>query len=208
MMDHRFQQPRLENRPFEFVSEDGGFSMIELVVALAVLLVVMSGAIGLFSILNRTYTTQNVAAAVQQVARTGIDIMTRNIRMAGFNPLNKKTIGIVEATPQKIRFRLDLDRNGKIEADAARKEDIAFLLNRNRQLIQQYNGKNASNRSLIDNVSDLDFNYLDANGLETHDVDNIRTVEITLTVEEPAGREGFLSRTYSTRVICRNLGLQ
>jgi type II secretory pathway component PulJ len=190
------------------VSGSGGFSVIELVVALAVMLLVMTGIISLFTTLNRTYTTQNVAAAVQQVVRTGIDIMTRNIRMAGFNPLNINPIGIVEASTNKIRFRLDLDGNGEIEADADRNEDIAYLLNGNKQLIQQLNGNNASNRSLVDNVSDLKFKYLDADGQETYDVDNVRAVEITLTVQEPAGRKHLLSRTYSTRVICRNLGLQ
>lgn len=203
-----FKRPRLENSPFGAVYGRGGFSVIELVVALAVMLVVMSGIISLFTTLSRTYTTQNVAAAVQQVVRTGIDIMTRNIRMAGFNPLNINPVGIVEASPSKIRFRLDLDRNGEIEADADRNEDIAYLLNGNNQLIQQLDGNNASNRSLVDNVSDLKFRYLDADDQETNDVDNVRAVEITLTVREPAGRKQFLSRTYATRVICRNLGLQ
>ena len=188
-MYHTSKKPGLENISLDTVSASRGFSVIELVVALAVMLVVMSGVIGLFAVLNRTYTTQNVAAAVQQVTRAGINIMTRNIRMAGFNPLDIDTIGIIEATPHKIRFGLDWDGNGQIEADAVRKEDIAYLLNSKQQLIQQYNGNNASNRSLVDNVSDLKFKYLDVDGLETNDVGEVRTVEISLTVQEPAGRE-------------------
>ena len=207
-MKNHMRRSRLDNRLSDTVSGNRGYSVIELVVSLAVMLVMMIGIIGLFTTLNRTYTTQNVAAAVQQVVRTGIDIMTRNIRMAGFNPVNINSIGIVEASSNKIRFRLDSDGNGEIEAGADRKEDIAYFINRNRQLIQQFNGSSATNRSLVDNVSDLKFKYLDADGRETNDIENIRAVEITLTVQEPAGREHFLSRSYSTRVICRNLGLQ
>ena len=48
----------------------------------------------LFALVNQSYTTQNVAANVQQVVRTGIDIMTQNIRMAGFNPLKLNDVGI------------------------------------------------------------------------------------------------------------------
>jgi hypothetical protein len=92
--------------------------------------------------------------------------------------------------------------------DAHPREDIAFLLNRNKQLIKQNNGNSRSNRSLVDNVRDLKFKYFDADDQETNSVNDIRTIEITLTVREKAGREQFLSRTYSTRVICRNLGLQ
>jgi len=33
----------------------------------------------------------------------------------------------------------------------------------------------------------------------------IRTVGITLTVNRPAGRDGTVSRTYTTQVRCRNL---
>ena len=36
--------------------------------------------------------------------------------------------------------------------------------------------------------------------------EDISTVEISIHVEEPAGREGMVQRTYSTRVRCRNAG--
>ena len=207
-MKHLSKHLHKKKAPLGIMVGSDGFSVVELVVALGVMLVVMVGMISLFTSLNRTYTTQNATAAVQQVARTGIDIMTRNIRMAGFNPLNKNPIGILEASAEKIRFLCDLDGSGSIEVDADPREDIAFLLNRNRQLIKQNNGNSRSNRSLVENVRELKFKYFDADDQETNSVDDIRTVEITLTVRERAGREQFLSRTYSTRVICRNLGLQ
>lgn len=188
-------------------SGNSGFTLLEVIVALTITLIVMSGIISLLNSLNRTYTGQNVAAAVQQVTRAGIDIMTRNIRMAGLNPLNLEPIGIVEASGDKIRFKLDLDGSGAIEAGADIREDIAFLLNRKNQLIRQYDGNNRSNRSLLDNVSELKFKYLDADDQETSSLDAIRTVEISLTVKESSGMGQFMSRTFSTRVICRNLGL-
>jgi type IV pilus assembly protein PilW len=207
-MKHLLKHLRVKKASIGIRVGNDGFSVVELVVALGVMLMVMVGIISLFTSLNRTYTTQNAAAAVQQVTRTGIDIMTRNIRMAGFNPLNKNPIGIIEASSEKIRFLCDLDGSGSIEVDAHPREDIAFLLNRNKQLIKQNNGNSRSNRSLVDNVRDLKFKYFDADDQETNSVNDIRTIEITLTVREKAGREQFLSRTYSTRVICRNLGLQ
>jgi hypothetical protein len=57
-------------------------------------------------------------------------------------------------------------------------------------------------------VSDLQFGYLDANDAETSVLDEIRAVEISLTVREPAGKQRFLSRTYATRILCRNLVLR
>jgi len=199
-------------KPFKYLqpkthplSGDEGFTLAEVVMALGIMLLVLTAIINLFTSLNRTYTTQNVAAGVQQVTRAGIDIMTRNIRMAGFNPLNLNPIGIVQASPDMIRFKLDTDGDGTIATNTS--EDMAYLLNGNKQLIRQLNGDSYSNVSLVENVADLTFRYLDNQDLETNELSAIRTVEVSLTVEEPAGRDRVLSRTYATRVICRNLNL-
>jgi Tfp pilus assembly protein PilW len=199
-------------KPFKYLqskthplSGDEGFTLAEVVMALGIMLVVLTAIINLFTSLNRIYTTQNVAAGVQQVTRAGIDIMTRYIRMAGLNPLNLNPIGIVQASPDMIRFKLDTDGDGTIATNTS--EDMAYLLNGNKQLIRQLNGNSYSNVSLVENVTDLTFRYLDNQDLETNELSAIRTVEVSLTVEEPAGRDRVLSRTYATRVICRNLNL-
>ena len=200
-----------KKNPLSIISGNAGFTLAELVLAMGIMLVVLAAIISLFTSLTRSYTTQTVAAGVQQVTRAGIDIMTRNIRMAGLNPLNINPIGIVQATSNSIRFRYDTDGDGTIDTNATGEdnEDMGYLLNTNDQLIRQLNGKASSNRSLVDNVSDLTFGYLDANGdTVTTDLTAIRTVVVSLTVAEPAGRDRVLSRTYATRVICRNLNLQ
>ena len=203
MIDKFVKPIRMKKNSFAIAAGKGGFTVTELVLALAIMMVVMSAMTGLLIFLNRAYTTQNVAAGVQQVARVGIDLMTRNIRKAGLNPLNKNPIGIVEASSKKLRFQHDTNGSGAIEKGEG--EDVAYLLNTNNQLIRQKDGNSRSNRSLVDDVNDLTFKYLDANDLETVVLDDIQTVAISLTVREPAGKGQFLSRTYSTRVLCRNL---
>jgi type IV pilus assembly protein PilW len=188
---------------FPLASEADGFTVAELVLALAMMMMVMAAMISLLISLNRSYTTQNVTAGVQQVTRAGIDIMTRDIRMAGLNPLKINQIGILEASVDKIRFQHDVNGNGTIESD--QDEDIAYLLNRNHQLIRQKDGNSRSNKSLINHVEDLTFKYVDREDEETSILEDIQSVEISLMVREPAGNNKFISRTYSTRVICRNL---
>ena len=187
------------------VSRSGGYTVTELVLALAIMMMVMAAMVSLLISLNRAYTAQNVTAGVQQVTRAGINIMTRNIRMAGLNPLKINRIGILEASVNKIRFQQDINGSGTIETD--QNEDIAYLLNRNHQLIRQKDGNSRSNKSLIDHVNELEFKYFNRDNEETIIFDDIHTVQISLTVREPAGKDKFISRTYSTRVICRNLGI-
>ena len=190
---------------FLITSETGGFTVTELVLALAIMMMVMAAMVSLLISLNRAYTAQNVSAGVQQVTRAGINIMARAIRMAGLNPLKINQIGILEASANKIRFQHDTNSSGTIEI--GQDEDIAYLLNGNHQLIRQKDGNFRSNKSLIDHVNDLTFKYFDRDDEETSILDDIHTVEISLTVREPAGKDKFISRTYATRVICRNLGL-
>jgi type II secretory pathway component PulJ len=190
---------------FLITSGTGGFTVTELVLALAIMMMVMASMVSLLIALNRAYTTQNVAAGVQQVTRTGINILTRGVRMAGFNPLKINQIGMLEASVNKIRFQRDTNGSGTIET--GQNEDVAYLLNDNHQLIRQKDGNSRSNKSLIDHVKDLTFKYFDRYDEETSSLDDIHTVEISLTVQEPAGKNKFISRTYATRVICRNLGI-
>ena len=107
----------------------------KIMVLMGIMLLVLTAIISLFGSLNRTYTTQSVAANVQQVTRASIDIMTRHIRMAGLNPHNVHSIGMVQASADMIRFKLDTDGDGTIATNTS--EDIAYLLNDNNQLIRQ-----------------------------------------------------------------------
>ena len=58
---------------------------------------------------------------------------------------------------------------------------------------------------MAENVTDLTFTYYDANDDTTSDLDAIRTVDIRMTIEKSAGRDGQVSRTLIKRVKCRNL---
>jgi hypothetical protein len=60
---------------------------------------------------------------------------------------------------------------------------------------------------MVNNVTNMRFRYFDEDDVETTDLNEIRSVAITMTVAEPAGRDGTVARTYNTRVRCRNLGI-
>ena len=187
----------------------GGFTLIELLVTLAIASVILAAIGSVYAGLTRSYTTQNVAADVQQVMRAGIDFVVEDIMMAGLDPLETADAEFEAADSVSMRFTSDRDMDGEI------KDTVDF-----ERIIYQYDDvedtlfykKLAADplEPLIDNVEEFSFVYLDGDGNPLADpvpLDEIRTVEISMTVREPAGREGMVERTYTTRVRCRNLGI-
>ena len=185
----------------------GGFTLVELLVAMAVASIMLAAMVSLFLSLNKSYTRQNAAAEVQQVTRAGVDFMAQSIRMAGLDPVQTGTFGITVANDTSITFRADFDLDGSL---AATGEEISYWLNGDRLLTT------LDAAPLVENVdtsngSGLTFTYLAADdsvlATPVANPADIRTVRIALTVREPAGHGKTVARTYATEVRCRNLGL-
>jgi type IV pilus assembly protein PilW len=198
---------RLGNRPRGL--SHAGFSMIELLIVIGILAILFTFMYKGFERLNRYYTAENVKASTQQSARIGIEMMVQDIRLAGLNPLGTAGAGIVAASPTSFQFTADVNFDGDLDDPF---ENITYDLNgtdlrqRNSNLLLSPNFE-----VLLSNVTALVFTYLDDTGTAIPTADlatrraDIRTVGITLTVNRPAGRDGTVSRTYTTQVRCRNL---
>ena len=207
-----------------------GFTLIELMVAMVIASIIMAAIYSVYAGLTRSYTTQNVAADVQQAVRATIDFMAEDIMMAGLRDHYKDyagDVGISLAGRRDLSFTADLNMDGDTD-DAF--ENITYRLV-GTQLRQT---SHLGTETLIDNVDNFEFRYfrenaadtptnndlindfdlIDYHGLEdpadylkADSLSDIRTVEISITVSEPAGRDDELVRTYTTRVRCRNAGL-
>jgi len=203
-----------------------GFTLIEMLVALVVSSIIMAGIYSVNATLTRSYTTQNVAADVQQAVRATIDFMAEDIMMAGLSDFTKdyvEEVGIMEAGSTKIIVKADRNMDGLINGSF---DNLTYELVGDELRITDDSGT----ETLIDNVNDFEFLYFRENAADTptdNDLingrdlinhfgeddpldeanrDDIRTVQISITVEEPAGIGGPVQRTYTTRVRCRNAG--
>jgi len=195
-----------------------GFTLIELMVTMAVASIVMAAVFSVYTALSRSYTTQNAYAAAQQNVRAIINLVVDDIMMAGFDPEHKAGAGFEEAKNDRMEFTSN--RNWKGDGISKVKNTKIDDDEPYERIIYEYDGSQISYRkddsglqTLIDKVVDLSFLYLDANGnplgnpVPGANLDDIRTVVISITVEEPAGREGMIERTYTTQVRCRNMGI-
>ena len=191
----------IANAPQRGITRQRGFTLVELLVAMAVFSIVLGAMVAFFSTQNRSYTRNTATADIQQVVRAGIDFMSDNIRMSGLDPLQTGNFGIEAPGATTITFTADLDMNGQV--DVSNSERITYALIGNQ--VQQTVG--AVTEPLVDNVTNFSFTYRDENDDLAADSADIRTVQISMTVQEPVGWGKTSARTFTTRVQCRNLGL-
>jgi type IV pilus assembly protein PilW len=184
-----------------------GYTLVEVMVSIAIISILFGTIYRSFDVFTRSYTKENVKAGVQQKTRIGIDMMARDIRLAGLDPLGSANAGFNAANTNStsIQFTADLNYDGDLNDPF---EDIRYALNGN--LLQQTSdlGTGPVTATLLDNVVGLTFTYLNAADTplaEPLPTDEIRTVIVSLTTQREAGRDGPISRTYTARVRCRNL---
>ena len=194
-----------------------GFTLIELLVALTIMSIVSVAIYSFFALSKKSYTTQNVSADVQQTVRAAMELMSQDIRQAGLDPTSSNNFGFQEASTVRLHFTSDSidaltgDFNGVVDNTNSESMTYEFQANRIDQVL--YRGTGAENTlPLINNVQNLAFTYFDSDGFDlgspvpNERLTDIRAIQISLTIEQPAGRDEPVSRTLTNRVTCRNLG--
>ena len=200
-----------------------GFTLIEILVAIAMVGVFIAAAMAVLLPLSRSYTATDVATNAQQVVRMAVEVMANDIRLAGLDPTRElqgldanglPEAGFQEAGATSIRFTCDRvldgeeEANGEIDNDNFENVNYYYEAATQSLNLRLYAGSPVqSTQQLVNNVTALRFRYFDEGGLETSNLEDIRSVQISMTVEEDAGREGPVERSYSTRVLCRNMGI-
>jgi type IV pilus assembly protein PilW len=85
-----------------------GFSLVELLVAMAITGVVMAAVFKIYTTQQDSYVLQEQVAEMQQNGRTAKYVMTREIRMAGYDPTGSNNFGFLSAGGNSISFSMDI----------------------------------------------------------------------------------------------------
>jgi type IV pilus assembly protein PilW len=199
--------------------KEKGFTLVELMAAMVIAVVVMAGIYAAYYTQQKNATAQEQTAEMRQNLRAGLDLMTREIRMAGFDPTHAAGAGIVTPTANSIVFTSDLNGDGDT---ADTDENITYALS---GTILQRNGQ-----AVAENIDAVNFVYLDGSGNVTAILSDVRSVQITAVARTGRGDPGYTNtdsytnqqgaeilaaqndsfrrRLLSMSVICRNLGLE
>ena len=199
-----------------------GFSIAELLVGMAISGVLLTTIFSAYYSQQKSYTVQDQVASMVQNLRAGMDIIIREIRMAGYDPTGNANAGIITANATSINLSEDIDGDASISGD----ENITYALANNG------NGDNNLERNgnlAAENIDAVDFVYLNASGASTATLSEIRSVQITLVARTGRGDLGYVDtevftnqqntpifgpandnfrrKRLTAEVRCRNLGL-
>lgn len=84
------------------ISRQGGFSLIELMVVMVVLLVITGAVFGLVAVAQQRYKMETEFLDTFQTARVAMDQIARDVHSAGYPPLNSFLTATAVANPQRV----------------------------------------------------------------------------------------------------------
>ena len=71
-----------------------GLSLVELMIAITLGLILMSGVVKVFLSSKTTYSTQQALSRVQETGRLAMEFIARDVRMAGYNGCGSRAAGV------------------------------------------------------------------------------------------------------------------
>lgn len=182
-----------------------GFSIVEMLIAVAIGLIVLAGLVVVFVSQKKAYDVQAQVTEMNQNARAALDMISGDVAVAGYDPTDAGFVGIPYHADQ-LQLRADLDGDGNTDGP---NEDVTYVLTGT--VINRISITGGTPVAFAENVEAFTFQYLDSGGNTTTDPDEIQKVRIELTTRtsrpDPSFAEngGYRTRTLSSDVIPRNL---
>lgn len=185
---------------------NNGFSLLELLIALAVASILISVITVTFNTQKESYSIQAQITEMIQTSRAAMDLMTREIRMAGYDPAGGDFNGLLTDS-DGLHIFSDLNGDGDTDDE---NETIIYSHEETALRIDRETGGNI--QPLAEDIQSFDYTCYKDDGSETIVADEIRQVQITLTARsrkpDPSFTDNNGYRTYvlTSRITPTNLG--
>ena len=177
-----------------------GFTLVELMVSMGIGMVILAAVTTTFMSQTRIYNAQEQINEMQQNARGVLDILSRELKMAGYKPNGGGFNGVTYSTTQ-LMVQADLNSDGAISTSSTANEQITYAFDSANDQITRAVGSGSA-QILAEHISAFTFNYLNSTGAATTVSANIRQVSITITAKTAKPDPNYTSdggyRTYTT----------
>lgn len=154
------------------LKQGAGFTLIEIMVSLAISSLVIGGIYGVYAIQQKSYTVQEQVTELQQKIRSALDFMSRDMRLANYNPKppydnDGSCDDVTMLSADAVSFSFEYCKVEKLGSTyTSEKLTSAFLLydansDGTIDLGAEHNGEK---KSIADGVDAIEFRYFDAEG--------------------------------------------
>ncbi len=155
-----------------------GFTLVELMIALAISGVVMAAIVTTFRIQQASYVVQDEVVVMQQNLRAAMSQMTRELRMARYDPSKIAGAEISAAAASSITFSMVANAGGLTTITYSLYVPYAAEGNTATAIGRAVNGGAVA--PLAENIQALEFRYLDASGNVTTVLADIATIQVSI----------------------------
>lgn len=142
-----------------------GFTLAEVLVALALAALVSSIAFATLSAQNKAYLAQTEQVTMQQNLRAGFNLMVSEIRQAGYDPKGTSGAGMISAQSDRIQFSMDRDGDGKVLGEPGEYLSYSIYASDGKPNLGRKSTNTAVNSAVAENIEALGFAYaIDSDG--------------------------------------------
>ncbi len=184
---------------------NAGFSILEILIALAIGLIVIASLGTAFISQRKAYDVQEQVVEMVQAGRAALDIMSREIMMAGYDPSRSgyaptqkmqttdpsaaNFVGIpYNSNASVIDIYADLDGD---ESTTGTNEHITYAFNSSTLQVTRNANTGGGAQPIAENVTDFWVAYKNVYGNSTTDQGAIRQVQLSITVQTSRPDPGF-----------------
>ncbi len=181
-----------------------GYSLVEILVVLVIVGIITAAIYQAFRSQQHSYLVQDQVAEMQQNLRAALDLMIREIRMAGYDPQETGRFGIISATGSSLNFTADMGsgtNNGNGYVDSG--ETFLYeLYDSDGDGVKDALRRTPGGSAIANNIYNLEFYYTLDDGTKTltpSDTSKIRVIEISLLARASKQDTKYTdTRTYTT----------
>lgn len=139
------------------LSEDSGFSLIELLISMLLTLIILGVAILTYSGGMKSREEENSRTDALTSAQAALNLMSREISNSGFG-LTTNGIVVDDSSMDRIRFRANLSADDLTTDDES--EDITYFYDSETQSILRYDPQ-VGTSAVVNRISRVEFTYFD-----------------------------------------------
>jgi prepilin-type N-terminal cleavage/methylation domain-containing protein len=187
---NRVNDKKLSLKQSAGFGRQSGFSLLELMIAMTIMMILMAVAATLFRSAIGTRDRESRRTDALTSAQAALNVMSREIANAGYG-LGYNGVVATDSGAKKFRFRANVVNNDSVTNDPG--EDVMYFYDSTTQSIvrwERYPTENATTPEtsyVVNRISDVTFEYFDYTGSSstptTVTTPTVNTSRVRITVE-------------------------